>query len=96
VGTDPAALTSSISLPAALATSTVAYGKIEMAVRAGDLIFASPVASVSPTLSVSLSTGGSGSATFDGYAVYVPEANGLVMLCAGALALWALSRRRST
>ncbi|TMA32919.1 MAG: PEP-CTERM sorting domain-containing protein [Deltaproteobacteria bacterium] len=65
-------------------------------VSSGDLIFASPVASVSPTLSVSLSTGGSGSATFDGYAVYVPEPNGLVMLCAGALALWALSRRRST
>jgi len=65
-------------------------------VSSGDLIFASPVASVSPTFSVSLSTGGSGSATFDGYAVYVPEPNGLAMLCAGALALWALSRRRST
>ena len=61
----------------------------------GDLIFASPVGSVSPTLSATLSTGGSGSATFDGYVVYVPEARRLAMCVSGAALLGFLARRRT-
>jgi hypothetical protein len=60
----------------------------------GDLIFATPVTAVSPTMSFAASTGGSGSATFDGYAVYASEPDPVETFAAGAALLPVLARRR--
>jgi len=61
----------------------------------GDLVYGSAVGTISPTIALTASTGGSGSATFDGYAIYVPEPDRIAMLGSGVGLLWLLARRRS-
>jgi len=63
-------------------------------ITSGDLIFGSAVGSTTETLTGTLSTGGNGTATADGYAIYVPEPTVLPSLGAMILMLAVLPRRR--
>jgi hypothetical protein len=66
----------------------------DQTITSGDLIFASPISTTTETLSATLSTGGAGSATVDGYAIYVPEPGRHAMVGAALVSLFVLKRRR--